>query len=50
MECPTCGAQMYQWDHGICSKCKEYCGCSFMPTSMSDYCTKHRPRFTKEPA
>jgi hypothetical protein len=34
MECPH---------HGVCRLCKEYCGCSFDPTSMNDYCSFHRP-------
>jgi hypothetical protein len=41
--CPTCRAVMDYMDHGFCSDCKKYCGCSFSPTSMSDYCHAHRP-------
>ena len=38
---------MEQIDHGRCPKCRAYCGCSFQPTSMSDYCSTHRPRLSK---
>jgi hypothetical protein len=30
-------------DHGVCPTCARQCGCSFSPTSMSDYCSTHRP-------
>ena len=44
MKCPHCGARMDYLDHGKCSQCFKYCGCSFSPTSMSDYCEAHRPK------
>jgi hypothetical protein len=28
--------------HGRCA-CGDLCGCSFNPTSLNDYCEKHRP-------
>ena len=40
MSCPFCGKPS---DHGYCKQCEEYCGCSFDPTSLNDYCSYHRP-------
>lgn len=42
--CPHCFRRMDYLDHGECSHCGESCGCSFDPTSSSDYCSFHRPR------
>jgi hypothetical protein len=42
--CPHCGEYMGSFNHGVCGKCKKYCGCSFDPCSMNDYCQAHRPR------
>lgn len=47
MKCPWCGATMQPLDHGVCPECGEYCGCSFNPTSQSDYCNEHRPEYGK---
>lgn len=41
--CPTCG---YRIEHGYCFDCDRYCGCSFDPESLNDYCDKHRPNFS----
>jgi hypothetical protein len=42
--CPHCHRQ--EMSHGVCGACGQYCGCSFDPTSMNDYCSHHRPTFT----
>lgn len=44
LRCPHCMARMDYLDHGKCPKCGQYCGCSFSPTTMSDYCSEHRPK------
>ncbi len=44
MKCPYCDAPMGWLDHGVCPDCEQYCGCSYNPTSDSDYCSTHRPR------
>ena len=41
--CPSCFKRMDYLDHGKCSHCGKDCGCSFNPTSSSDYCSFHRP-------
>jgi hypothetical protein len=41
MICPHCREGMSYFDHGVCSACRKYCGCSFNPTSRNDYCTLH---------
>lgn len=41
MICPHCREPMSYFDHGVCSHCRRYCGCSFNPTSRNDYCTFH---------
>jgi hypothetical protein len=43
MNCPWCGAAMEPMDHGRCPTCQQLCGCSFNPTSSSDWCRVHRP-------
>jgi hypothetical protein len=40
MKCPKCHKLQ---THGYCNTCYTYCGCSFDPTSMSDYCYFHKP-------
>lgn len=47
MECPNCGESM-SLNHGFCSSCKKYCGCSFNATSDSDFCDTHRPKVGTE--
>jgi hypothetical protein len=42
MICPTCSKDMGMIAHGKCEHCQTYCGCSFDPTSSSDYCQFHR--------
>lgn len=49
-KCPACQSPMSQLDHGKCPKCKQYCGCSFNPTCLSDYCSRHRPRLRPNPS
>jgi hypothetical protein len=46
MKCPykDCKAEMEWFNHGVCPKCKRYCGCSFSPTSSNDFCREHRPK------
>ncbi len=41
--CPSCFKHMSYMDHGKCPHCKQSCGCSFSPTSSSDYCDFHCP-------
>lgn len=41
LTCPHCGKDMDQMDHGRCSYCKEYCGCSFNPVTVADHCGYH---------
>ena len=39
--CPNCFKRMDYLDHGRCSHCGRNCGCSFNPTSSSDFCSFH---------
>lgn len=39
--CPSCAERMDALDHGRCSHCGKGCGCSFNPTSSSDFCETH---------
>lgn len=34
--------------HGYCAHCGKFCGCSYNPESLSDYCAAHRPH-AREP-
>ena len=43
MTCPHCRESMGALAHGFCSRCEKYCGCSFNPESLNDYCDTHRP-------
>ena len=45
MRCLNCGDLLV---HGYCERCKKYCGCSFDPTSLNDYCEAHRPVLEKK--
>lgn len=40
--CPSCFDRMGGFNHGVCTKCKKGCGCSFNATSSSDFCDFHR--------
>ena len=40
--CPHCFKSMGAFGHGTCQHCKQGCGCSFDPTSSSDFCDFHR--------
>jgi hypothetical protein len=40
--CPHCAVRMDYFDHGKCHACGKGCGCSFNPTSNSDFCDLHR--------
>ncbi len=42
--CPHCYKRTSAFDHGKCMHCKKGCGCSFNPTSSSDYCNFHGGR------
>ena len=44
MDCPTCKKGMGYNSHGKCENCGAYCGCSWDPTSNSDYCDFHNPK------
>lgn len=46
-ECPHCHRDMGSSFHGICQECGRYCGCSFNPESMNDYCRNHNPWLRK---
>lgn len=50
MNCPHCGKYMGWNAHGVCGSCHEYCGCSFNPTSMNDFCAEHRPKTQTKPS
>lgn len=41
--CPSCLDNMGCFHHGKCGTCDRECGCSFNPTSSSDYCGYHVP-------
>lgn len=47
-KCPWCDGDIDVYDHGFCPHCKQYCGCSFDPTSSNDYCEFHKPEWAKE--
>ncbi len=41
--CPHCSKDMGAYSHGCCQHCRKMCGCSFNPTSLSDFCRAHHP-------
>lgn len=49
MKCPHCNGDMTPMNHGICPECKGYCGCSFSPESLNDYCETHKPKGWAKP-